>query len=400
MYGPPNFDRFLREDVQRFIKDHEIHDEKILVLKHKEILGLPSAEIAQQIVGRRKARTKLPIYYSTKNIIYPPKINLEQCSSEKTAQFKASIMSGKLAVDLTGGFGIDSYFLSEKFKKVIHIELNETLLQIVKHNHNMLGSTNIDHECTTAESFLNANKDHFDLLYIDPSRRSNANRKVFKFSECSPNVISLLPTLVKTSKSILIKASPLIDIKQGLSELGTVSKVFVVGFNNECKEVLFLIGSHTKEPIVEVVDLSEDYEKSESFSFALSEEKQSTVSYDEPQDYLYEPTAMVLKAGAFKLVAKKFDLKKLALNTHLYTTDKIIPNFPGRIFKIESFLKSDSKSVHTVLKDGLANIIARNYPLSPSQLKKKLKIKDGGDQFVIAFSGKTKKYIVLASRVK
>ncbi len=395
-----HFDHIIRKDVQHFIKDHEKEDEKILVLKHKEILGLPSSEIAQQIVGRRKAKTKLPFYYYTKNIVYPPKINLEQCSSEKTAQFKASIMSGKLAVDLTGGFGIDSYFLSKKFKKVIHIEPNETLLHIAKLNHNTLGSTNIVHQCTTAESFLNFNKDYFDLLYIDPSRRSNANRKVFKFSECSPNVASLLPALVKTSKSVLIKASPLIDIKQALTELGYVSKVFVVGFDNECKEVLFLIGDHTKEPIVEVIDLSEGNLKSEPFTFSLSEEKQSAVSYDEPLGYLYEPTAMVLKAGAFKLVAKRFDLKKLAPNTHLYTGNQILPSFPGRIFKIESFLKSDSKSVHAVVKDGHANIISRNYPLSPSQLKKKLKLKDGGDQFVIGFSGRTKKYLVLASRVK
>ncbi|HNP06725.1 MAG TPA: class I SAM-dependent methyltransferase [Cyclobacteriaceae bacterium] len=400
MHDPLLFDHLLRKDVQRFIKDHEKEDQNVLVLKHKEILGLPSTEIAQQIVGRRKARTKLPLYYSTKNIIYPPKLNLEQCSSDKTAQFKASIRSGKLAADLTGGFGIDSYFLSKNFKKVIYIEHNEALLQIAKHNHNMLDSSDIYHQCTTAESFLNINKDHFDLLYIDPSRRSNTNQKVFKFSECSPDVVSLLPALVKTSKSVLIKASPLIDIKQGLTELGYVAKVFVVGFDNECKEVLFLIGDHTKEPIVEVVDLSEGNPKSEHFTFSLSEEKQSTVSYDEPLGYLYEPTAMMLKAGAFKLVAKRFDLRKLSPNTHLYTTDKIIPNFPGRIFKIECFLKSDSKSVHKVVKDGQANIISRNYPLSPSQLKKKLKLKDGGDQFVIAFSGRDKKYLVLASRVK
>lgn len=400
MHDPLHFDHLLREDVQRFIKDHEKEDENALVLKRKEILGLPTAEIAQQIVGRRKAKTKLPLYYSTKNIIYPPKLNLEQCSSDKTAQFKASIRSGKLAADLTGGFGIDSYFLSKNFKKVIYIEHNEALLQIAKHNHNMLDSSDIYHQCTTAESFLNINKDHFDLLYIDPSRRSNTNQKVFKFSECSPDVVSLLPALVKTSKSVLIKASPLIDIKQGLTELGYVAKVFVVGFDNECKEVLFLIGDQTKEPIVEVVDLSEGNSKSGHFAFSLSEEKKSTVLYDEPHGYLYEPTAMMLKAGPFKLVSKRFGLKKLSSNTHLYTADKIIPDFPGRIFKIETFLKSNSKSVHEAIKEGQANIISRNYPLSPSQLKNKLKLKDGGDQFVIGFSGRTKKYLVLASRVK
>ncbi|MEQ9413656.1 MAG: class I SAM-dependent methyltransferase, partial [Cyclobacteriaceae bacterium] len=204
--------------------------------------------------------------------------------------------------------------------------------------------------------------------------------------------------LVEKSNSILIKASPLIDIKQGLSELDAVSKVLIVGFDNECKEVLFLIAQPEKETIIEVVDLSEGDEK--SFSFTLLEESQSEVSFDEPLAFLYEPSAMMLKAGAFKLVAKRFGLKKIAPNTHMYTTDKLVPNFPGRIFEIKSFLKSDAKSVHEVVKDGQANILSRNYPLSPSQLKKKLKIKDGGDQFIIGFSGRAKKYLVLASRVK
>ncbi|MBX2940963.1 MAG: class I SAM-dependent methyltransferase [Cyclobacteriaceae bacterium] len=395
-----HFDHITRKDIQRFISDHEKEDETLLVLKHKEILGLAAAEIAQQIAGRRKAKTKLPLYYNTKNIIYPPKLNLEQSSSEKTAQFKSGIQSGKLAVDLTGGFGIDSYFLSKNFKEVIQIEPNEALLQIAKHNHCILSTNNIEHLCTTAEEFLNTNNDHFDLLYIDPSRRNNANRKVFKFSECSPNVVSLLTLLIKRSKSVLIKASPLIDIKQGLSELGHFSKVVIVGFDNECKEVLFLIDKTKAEPIVEVVDLSERNEKSALFSFSLSEERKAEVSYDEPSTFIYEPTAMILKAGAFKLTAKRFNLKKLAPNTHLYTTDKVIPNFPGRVFRIESLLKSDSKSVHAVLKEGQANIISRNYPLSPSQIKKKLRIKDGGDKFIIGFSGVNKKYLVLAVRVK
>ncbi|MFZ1807171.1 MAG: class I SAM-dependent methyltransferase [Cyclobacteriaceae bacterium] len=395
-----NFDHILNEDVQQFIKDHEKQDEKVLVLKHKEILGLPSAQIAQQIVGRRKAKTKLPLYYDTKNIIYPPKLNLEQCSSDKTAQFKASLKSGELAADLTGGFGIDSYFLSKNFKKVIYVEPDETLGQIVKHNHHWLDSNTIEHHFTTAELFLNDSRCHFDLLYIDPSRRSNANRKVFKFSDCSPNVVSMLPSLVEKSNAVLIKASPLIDLKQGLSELGSVSKIFVVGFDNECKEVLFLIANSKRETIIEVIDLSEGFNKSEPFSFTLSQENQSEVLFDEPSAFLYEPTAMMLKAGAFKLMANRFNLKKLAPNTHLYTADKLIAHFPGRVFKIESFLKSDSKSIHKVLEEGQANIISRNYPLSPSQLKKKLKLKDGGDKFVIGFSGRNKKYLVLAHQVK
>ncbi|MBX2911488.1 MAG: class I SAM-dependent methyltransferase [Cyclobacteriaceae bacterium] len=396
----PHFHQILSEGVQRFIIDHENEDERAFVLKHKEILGLPSAEIARQIVGRKKAKTKLPLYYNGQNIIYPHRLNLEQCSSEKTARFKAGLVKGVLAADLTGGFGIDSYFLSKNFDKVVYVEPDGDLLETAKHNHLALGASNLEHHHADAAGFLSGNTAHFNLLYLDPSRRSNADRKVFKFSDCAPDVVSLLPTLFKKSNSILVKASPLIDIQQGLNELGLVSKVFVIGFDNECKEVLFLIANSEREPIIEVVDLSDGDEKPKPFSFTHTEENHSAVSLGEPSSLLYEPSAMMLKAGAFKLLANRFDLKKVAPNTHLYTAGSLMPGFPGRIFKIEGFLKPDSKSVHGALPEGQANIISRNYPLSPAQLKKRLKLKDGGGQFVIAFSGKAKKYLVLASRVK
>lgn len=395
-----DFNRLLEKEVQQFIKDHEKDDESVLVLKNKEILGIPVATIAQQIVGRRKAKTKLPTLYSTPAIVYPPKLNLEQCSSEVTAQFKAGLIKGKLSADLTGGFGIDSLYLAKSFTRVMHIEPNAALLQIVKHNHEALGTHNIIYHESDAESFLIATHDHFDLIYIDPSRRSTGNRKVFKFSECSPNVVALMPTLLERSDFVLIKASPLIDIQQAIRELGFVSQVYIVGYDNECKEVLFMVSKLKAEPIIKATDLSEDQTGNEPFSFTLSEENKSEVSYSEPLSFLYEPTAMVLKAGAFKLVGKKFGLKKIAPNTHLYSSNEIVPEFPGRIFKVVNFLKSDSKSVREFLPDGYANIISRNYPLTPSQLRKKLKTIDGGQKFVIGFSGVNKKHLVLATRVK
>ncbi len=398
MNDPLNLRRILNAEVQRFLRDHENDDEKLLVLKQKQILGLPSAQIAQQIVGRRKAKTKLPDFYNSSQIFYPPKLNLEQCSSERTALYKSSLKSGVVAVDLTGGFGVDSYFLSKRFEKVIHIEPDKSLLEIAKHNHFALGAKNIEYHGASAESFLQSNNEQYDLIYLDPSRRSNSNRKVFRFSDCSPNVVTLLPGLSKRSKSILIKASPLVDIQLGIHELGSVSQVYIVGIDNECKEVLFLISNKNTEPIVEVIDLTSN--ASELFTFSFVEERRTKVNFSDPLTYLYEPSAMILKSGSFKLAAKRFNLSKLASNTHLYTSEKLTPEFPGRIFNIEAVLKSDSKNIRDALPKGYANIITRNYPLTPSQLKKKLKIQDGGKNYIIAFSGQQKKYLVLASRIK
>jgi len=392
------FEQLLSREIQQFILDHENDDEKSLLLKHREIMDVPTSYIAQQLVGRKKAKTKLPTYYDTPGILYPPKLNLEQCSSESTAFFKSNLVTGKVAVDLTGGFGVDSYFLSKNFEKVIHVDIDESLVQLVRHNHTVLGADNIIHNCSNAESYLASANTHFDLIYIDPSRRSNANRKVFKLADCSPNILKLLPLLLAKANVVLIKASPIIDIQQALRELNVTARVYVVGFDNECKEVLFHVTKAIRETTIEVVDLSVN--KVKPFSFKPRDEAEAEVFFSEPLQYLYEPTAMILKAGAFRLLAKRFQLKKLAPSTHLYTSDKIIPDFPGRVFRLEKFFKADTKSSREVLPDGYANIFTRNYPLTPSQLKKKLKTEDGGEKFVIGFSGRQKKYIALAQRVK
>ena len=396
-----DFNLLLRSELQDFIKQHESDDESALVLRHKDIYGLPAADIAQQIAGRKKAKNKLPLFYNTPDIVYPPSLNLEQCSSESTARFKARLFSGHRALDLTGGTGVDSFFLSRSFEEVIYVEKNEALLQLTVHNHSVLGAKNITHHCQDAASFIASSSKKLDLIYIDPSRRSASNKKVFRFAECSPDVVSLLPTLLTISGTILIKASPLIDIKQGIKELGHVSRVYVVGYNNECKEILFLVNSNVGFPaLIEAIDLSPDDAVDRSISFKHNEEAQAEVTYAEPETYLYEPNAMILKAGAFKLVATKYGLKKIAPNTHLYTSSEVVNSFPGKIYKVENYLKSNPKSVAALLPSGKANIITRNYPLTPAQVKSKLKLKDGGESFVIGFSGTKKKYLALAKRIR
>lgn len=390
----------LHPEVQLFIHDHENDDERILVLKNQSILGIPSALIAQQIAGRRKIKTKVPLYYNTPNLIYPPSINIEQSSSAATAYFKSLIVSGKSAVDLTGGFGVDSYFLKSTFKEVTYVEPDKSLFEIATHNHRELGSK-INSFCTTAEAFIETSSKHFDLIYIDPSRRDEAKKKVFRFSDCTPNVVELLPKLTKLANQILIKASPLLDINQGLQGLKSVVNVYIIAVENECKELLFQIDVSSKSKVrLHAVELSKTGAIQDETVFTPDEEQNATVRFSDPLEYLYEPSAAILKVGAFRLLCEKFDLHKLAPSTHLYTSDAVRKSFPGKIFRVKEFVKADSKEIKNYLPDGKANVTTRNYPLTPEQLKKKMKIRDGGELYIIGFTGKQKKFVVLADRIK
>lgn len=390
-------------EVQEYLSANESIDEKKLLLAKKEILGIPSSEMANQLIGRRKAKQKFPSWYQTTSIVYPPSANLEQSSSEATAKFKAELIRSELVhssllVDLTGGFGVDTFFLGKLFLEVIHIEPNENLSSITAHNHRLLGAS-ILHVRQTAEEFLKANKKKVDLFFIDPSRRSES-KKVFKLADCQPNIAALQDVLFSFSNFILTKASPLLDIQQALRELKHVTKVAVVSVENECKELLFLQKfGFEGEPFIETINLSNDGSVVERFVFTALEERAATVVFSSPLDYLYEPNASILKSGAFKLVAKRFGLTKLQANTHLYTSPNLFTDFPGRVFKIEA-LNPTLQMFKELLPEGKANVATRNYPLSAQELKKKLKLKDGGDKFVIGFSEEKRKSVVIATRIR
>jgi 16S rRNA G966 N2-methylase RsmD len=362
-----------------FIKNNQhksLSEIALLLSKHPE---LDKNYILNQINGLQKAKLKLPTFYENENIVYPVGLSMEQCSSEQTALFKSTLTKGKTVIDLTGGFGVDAYFFSKQFSEVSYIEQNVELFKIVQNNFEVL---NVPIQCyqTRCEEFLEKNTQQFDLAYIDPSRRED-NKRVFKLSECTPNVIELLPQLLKTAKQILIKTSPLLDIKQTLADLKLVSKVWVVSVNNDCKEVLYLVeNSRNENPEITAANLSKN---TSTFSFNYESEVTTSIDFSEPLSYLYEPNASVLKAGGFKSIAQSFHLKKLAVNTHLYTSEKLVVNFPGRCFKINHTLEYNEKSFK-VLGIKKANITARNFPDSIEQIKKKLKLTDGGNDYVFA----------------
>ncbi|HEY9046158.1 MAG TPA: SAM-dependent methyltransferase [Ohtaekwangia sp.] len=394
-------EQLLQPQLQQFIHEHAHDDERELVLKYREIEGVPSARVAEQIAGRRKAKDKLPSFYSTPNILYPPGINLEQSSSEQTGAYKVKIIKNELVpsgvvVDLTGGFGVDSFFLSKYFEQVQYIEPAADLLAVVKHNHKMLRAENILHHHATAEVYLQQLK-RADLVYIDPSRRSNG-QKVFRLSDCLPDVVALHDLILTKADTMLVKTSPLLDIQQGIKELKTVKKVFIVSVSNECKELLFLCTHNvTNDPEIIAVNLLST--RTEEFSFTIAEEQSASANYNPPLEYLYEPNASLLKAGAFKIIADRYNIFKIHPSTHLYTSAEMIADFPGRVFKIQSFVKGDKKEMTRHFPEGKANVTTRNYPLSPEELKKKTGLKDGGDKFLIGFSGKSEKFLVAAERI-
>jgi hypothetical protein len=390
----------LSSEAIEFIRSHENADINALLLKHKTICNLPASFVVDQIQARKKAKTKLPSLYNDEQIVFPPSLNLEQSSSEETANFKSTFISTlpikkDRAADLTGGFGIDTIALSKVFKEVHYVEPNKELLEIVRFNLQQLSIDQVKFHNTTAEEFIAENRTGFDLIYIDPSRRA-ADKKVVSFKDCSPDITALQTQIFGKAEWLFVKAAPMLDIKQGLRDLAGVSKVTVLSVKNDCKEILFLCHKGSDNtPAILAVNLDSDQE---DFSFTFQEEESTESTFSVCKKYLYEPNASILKAGAFKAIGSRYGLDKLHVSTHLYTSDQQIKKFPGRVFEVLNEIKPEKKLVTQVFPIGKANIMTRNYPLSPDEIKKRLGLQDGGDFYLIAFTD-TKRKMVIAKRV-
>jgi hypothetical protein len=390
--------------VQRLLSDLEKSDVHQILLKHKDLLGIPASQIVDQLQARRKAKEKLPLYYQTPGVVFPPPSNLEQCSSQATAQFKADRIiqwRGKLkrCADLTGGFGIDAYFLRRAAEEVHVIEPDANLLSLARYNHKLLDAGDLHYHNMTAEMFLQQTSDSFDLIFADPSRRTTDRQRVHALEHSSPNIVALKTRILELTPMLLVKTSPLFDIQAGISILAPVARVTVVAVENECKEVLFWCDrDYADEAEIEAVCLSSDGHLESSFSFTYTAERDSRFSISSPKEFIYEPNAAILKSGAFRIVASRYNLEKLHKNTHLYTSNELIADFPGRTFRVDGIIRGTSEELKQHFPDGKANVLTRNYPLGPDELKKKLKLKDGGDKFLLGFTSEEKK--TLAAAVK
>jgi hypothetical protein len=382
----------LSANIQEFISKNSGATMAKLALQKNPFPSIDWILILNQIEAKTKAKDKLPTWFLTENILYPSKISVEQTSSEKTAAYKASLISGKTLIDLTGGFGVDDYYFSQKFKVVAHCEINEDLSDIVQHNFQQLGVKNCfcyagDSAHTLKESDLK-----WDWIYIDPSRRNDAKGKVFMLKDCLPNVPDSLDFYFEKADSILIKTAPLLDISAALSELKFVKNIHIIALENEVKELLFEIHNQYSGSIaIKTANILKD--KIETFEFILDDEKELP-SYHLPQKYLYEPNSAIMKSGGFDQVSTRFQINKLHKHSHLYTSEDLI-DFPGRVFEIEKTIPYNKNEMKIALANEQANISTRNFPDTVENIRKKWKIKNGGNRYCFFTTDKNDHKIVL-----
>ncbi len=385
----------LSKNIQDFITQNNSASISKLALQKNPFPEVDWILILNQIEAKSKAKDKLPTWFSTENIIYPGKISVEQTSSEKTAAYKASLLSGETLIDLTGGFGVDDYYFSKKLKSISHCEINENLSAIVKHNFKQLEITNCEFYADDSTNVLNKLNQKWSWIYIDPSRRNDAKGKVFMLKDCLPNVPELLDFYFEKTDSILIKTAPLLDISAGLSELKFVKNIHVIALENEVKELLFEIhNQYSGEITIKTANILKD--KTETFEFVLDNDS-NYPSYHLPQKYLYEPNAAIMKSGGFDEVSAVFNINKLHKHSHLYTSEDLI-DFPGRAFEIEKVISYNKNDMKTVLVNQQANVTTRNFPDTVENIRKKWKIKNGGNLYCFFTTDKNDNKIVLICR--
>lgn len=374
-----DIERLLSKEVQDFIQQHIAADVKKLALTKHSFESDIWKEILVQIQSRQKAKTKLPTWYQLENILFPSAVSVEQTSSESLAAYKAKQLKGASIIDLTGGFGVDAYYFSQHFDQVTHCEWNAYLSKIVVHNFKILERDNID--CISGDSTeILKNLDiKFDWIYIDPARRDDQQKKVFRLDDCTPNVVDQLDFYFEYANNILIKTAPLLDISLGFEELKNVQKIEIISLHNEVKEVLWFLQKDfegTPEVIATDIDKNGHF-----FHFETQLTDIPEVHYSLPLQYLYQPLNGMLKTGNFNHIASTFDLYKLEKHTHLYTSNNL-KDFPGRIFEIKEVVPFNKQEIKKRLSKQKAHLSTRNFPLKPEELRKKFDIKDGGDFYI------------------
>jgi len=380
----------LHPDVQQFIETNLDKPIPNLVLKGSPFSNVSIQELANQITVKKKAKTKLPTWFSAQNIYYPPKLNLEQTSSEVTSQYKSQLIKGDVLVDITGGFGIDSYYFSKSFSKIIHCELNQELSDMVQHNFTQLKVENVVYKKGDGIEFIEKLKQPIDSVFVDPSRRNESKGKVYLLEDCLPNIEKHLPLLLSKSKQVLVKLSPMLDISEVKRKCTNLKEIHTVAVKNEVKELLFLFQKDFLGiPKIETINFSTN--KIQKFNFFPNPTIE--ISYSEPQTYLYEPNSAILKSGGFLELSSKYKVYKLHKHSHLYTSTELI-DFPGRIFKISGVISSDKKSLKK-LNISKANITTRNFPKTVAQIRKEFKIKDGGEIYLFFTKTKENKHKII-----
>lgn len=388
-------------DTINYIKAHLEDDVNSLLLSSNNKKNkINIKEAALQILARQKAKNKLPEWYNNFDLIFPAPISVEQSSSILTAKYKQRFSEGKFIADITGGFGADTYYLSKNALKVNYFEKNDELVRIATNNFRVLKQNNI---IINNGDFLDnlSQLNYYDLIYADPSRRDEKSIKKIQITEYEPNIAITKNELFKYSNHILVKISPMADISATLKLLEETSEIHIVSVNNECKELLFYLDKNCSETKISIftANLHNESNKNQYFNYILEQENRSIAKIVNRDDYkyLYEPNSSILKAGAFRIIGNEFFADKLNKNTHLYASNELINDFPGRKFSILEIVLFNKKSIESISKKyPKANIATRNFPISAKKLHHRLNIDDGGDIYIfgVIFYDESKRLVI------
>lgn len=416
----------MNQQTRDFIRDNADKDIRLLALSAKRLPDVDMPFALDQIVGRQTAGKKLPSWAEREGIVYPPHLSMEQCSSEQTARYKmklsspnshlSSILSHPSSLtDLTGGFGVDFSFMSRGFEKAVYVERQEHLCEIARHNFALLGMENAEVVCGDSVEYLKT-MPPVSVIYLDPARRNEHGGKTYAISDCTPDVIELKDLLLQKAERVIVKLSPMLDWHKAVDDLGSaVSEVHIVSVDNECKELLLVMQSaeEGKSDGVKIVCVNNEEEfvfRSEDDSIVSNPSTNSSsivapplegvgrllVNSSTESPFLYEPNASIMKAGCFSAIEQMFGVRQLERNSHLFVADTLIADFPGRKFRIRAVTTLNKKDIKKAL-DGIAkaNISVRNFPMSVDQLRKRLKIKEGGSDYIFATTLMDKSHILL-----
>lgn len=364
-----------------FVTLHRSASPQTLMLAAQKHPHVPMKWVAEQVAGHQKAVDKLPSWAAVPEICWPGGVALEQCSSEVTARYKASLVQGQYLADLTGGLGVDTAFMAERFEQVWHIERQPDLSAIAAYNFGRLHLPQIQCHCADGLDFLDQCPTTFDWLYLDPARRDQQARRLADLTQYSPNLITALPLLRAKTRHLLVKLSPMLDIQALVRLFPDMTQLYVVAARGECKELLLRFDPDPAPFQIVCVHL---HARTDILAFRPDDEQQATVAYQAPGLFLYEPNAALLKGGAFHIPAQQYNLAKLHPNSHLYTSDAWVQHFPGRSFRVDACYPAQQKYLHQHLPQARAHITTRNFPLSPDELRKKFKLADGGDIYLFA----------------
>lgn len=375
----------LNKETIAFIEEHLHDDVRALALKAGKLPQVDLTAALTQIAGRQIAAVKIPSWQLVKEILYPQHLSMEQCSSEVTARYKAELVSGDTLCDLTGGFGVDCAFLSAGFKQVTYVEQQSSLCELAANNYRVLGLNHVKVVNEDGVAYLEK-MEPVGCIFMDPARRNEHGGKTVAIADCTPDVGALQRLLTYKAQRVMIKLSPMLDLALTSQTMHSTCEVHIVSVNNECKELLLVLaaGAQTAEPEIHCVNLT--HNGKQCFSFTRSQEQEATCTYaDDTALYLYEPNASILKAGGFKVLSAAYCMKKLHPNSHLYTSDELVADFPGRVFRIQKSYSFNKKEMKDLLGNiSKANISIRNFPSTVDELRKRTKLKDGGDVYLFA----------------